>query len=660
LRAKAGRFYNRAAFMTKVLVRDPPMPLPPSLARSPIVWWLAMGMAAFLLACGAERSAPVDPPPPSPTGAPTGSAPSPRRLSPSTIVAMGTGFRHACALRGEEVWCWGRQSVGRPNPSNEFLTPGRVDLESVANLTVHGSGACAVLGDGTVRCWGKIAGGDSIEPVALGGVQDARAVRFDERAACVLQRDDDVRCKDVFARTASWTTMDLPPMRDIDAARFGFCGLTHDGTVYGWTASNSSVSKVVGLAGGATAVACGMQGTTCATYPDGTAWCVGEPSLKPAGPRGGPRRIPVPDVQELRMSDDNAVVRAGDGSTWCWGDTRFFGLANHDDHLRLDPVAMTVPPFSRLFFGRWNLCGLRRDGALSCAGDDSEGQLGRGPFQPRASLVKNLPPVRKIVMSGGAITCVLLQKDELSCWREGGQARETLPATDAVWGLWGTCIIHPDGSVRCRDDYRGLGPWVKIVGMRRAKRIHVTTIGREDIAEIYLAISDSGAVYTVGHRIFSPARRLLLGRRFDEVGGQPLISLGLAGDELWAWETVTHILNAERHPIGVKAKRIARGVKRLQGACFQAEDDTVQCVGNTPGHPAAPTIEPATEESHGTGYLELLGRMGRPIPLPDVDDLPPDIVQRSDPCVLTRSGELWCWLTRGLAHPRGAQAVIGF
>lgn len=621
--------------MTPVFLHN----LVPSVAR----WALAMGMVGLVLGCGADpyaTSAPL-PAPAIMTAAPV---PSPAPVSP-TIEAMGTGFGHACALRSGAVWCWGRQSVGVPNPSHAFLTPTHVDLEEVADLTVHRSRTCAVLRDGTVRCWGMIAGDAYDEPIVVEGAENVRAVHFDDRGICVLKRDAQVRCQ----HDAAWIALGLPPMRSISAERDGFCGLSVDGAAYRWTVASRSVSKVDELAPGATAVACGMGHTICAVYPGGKARCVGEP------PPHATRQLPMHDVQQLHMTDNNACLRTGDGSLWCWGDTRLVGLEDTADHHQSDPVRMAVPAFSNFFFGVSNICGIRDDGALSCMGNDEFGQLGRGPYRPRATRV-DLPPVREVIEDG----CMLLRQNELSCWTGEQEPRETVPATGAATGWWGTCLIHPNGGVRCRDTYGGRGPWVEIVGMRQTKRLRAIGIGREDIAEVFLAISHSGDVYTWGHRMFSPARRLLLGRRFDEVGGQPTITLGLSGDELWAWDTVTHILNSDRHPIAVKPTRIASGVKQLLGACFQAQDDTIHCVRDGGGVPATPIIEPANAQYPNDDYLNLLGRMGRPMPLPDVDGLPPDIVVRHLRCVVTRSGELWQWHSRGQDHPRGTQAVIRF
>lgn len=93
---------------------------------------------------------------------------SPKPLDRVIDVGVGSGF--ACALTeaaaGGKVYCWGngtgsqlgdgsaamRASAG---PVASALAPVKTDLTGVRLLAVGDRGACAVIGDRDVRCWGK-------------------------------------------------------------------------------------------------------------------------------------------------------------------------------------------------------------------------------------------------------------------------------------------------------------------------------------------------------------------------------------------------------------------------------------------------------------------------------------------------------------------------
>jgi alpha-tubulin suppressor-like RCC1 family protein len=142
--------------------------------------------------------------------------------APSTIAGMsgvvaiaGTESLRMCALLADRsVSCW--RSSGAPGPMQ--AAPAAIEgLSDVVSLSAGQQHSCAVLTDGTVRCWGTNAYGelgdgtqtDSDVPVRVEGLGGVREVSVGTRTSfnmgysCALLDDSSVAC------WGAKTTLDL-------------------------------------------------------------------------------------------------------------------------------------------------------------------------------------------------------------------------------------------------------------------------------------------------------------------------------------------------------------------------------------------------------------------------------------------------------------------
>lgn len=129
-------------------------------------------------------------------------------------AAIAAGGAHACALMADgTVVCWGANGSGElglssgpqtcPNSDPCATTPVKVpDLSGVTAIAAGESDTCALLSDGTVRCWGLNDDGelgdgttmDSSTPVVVSGLRGASAIAMAEASACALVSSGDVVC----------------------------------------------------------------------------------------------------------------------------------------------------------------------------------------------------------------------------------------------------------------------------------------------------------------------------------------------------------------------------------------------------------------------------------------------------------------------------------
>src|SRR5439155_407764 len=240
-------------------------------------------------------------------------------LTPTAVA--GGGF-HACMrLPDGTVQCWGRNNFGQLGNGDGNLADSSVPvavrgLTTATRVVTGESHTCALLGDGTVQCWGVGDSGQrgdgtfnniSTVPVAVVGLGNAVAVAVAARGyhSCALLGDGTVWCwgRNVDGQLGNGTraSVDCSPgscgsstpvqVGGITGAAAGIaggyhtCALLVDGTVQCWgrnaegqlgdgTTTSSSTPVRVGGVTGAVAVSAGIL-HSCALLANGTVKCWG-------------------------------------------------------------------------------------------------------------------------------------------------------------------------------------------------------------------------------------------------------------------------------------------------------------------------------------------------------------------------------------------------
>jgi alpha-tubulin suppressor-like RCC1 family protein len=314
-----------------------------------------------------------------------------------TVVAVSAGAFHACALVDDgTVHCWGYGADGRLGYGNtqsigddeSTASAGAVDLgpgRTATAISAGGGHTCAVLDDGSVRCWGfgedgrlgygnpNSIGDDetpgSVPPVDLGAGRTATAITTGASDTCALLDNGRVLCWGLGAN-----------------GQLGY----GDTTTIGQAVTPGFKGPVdLGPGRTATAISAG-SGHTCAVLDDGSVRCWGF---------GGNGRL-------------------GYGNTQTIGDNETPGSAGP---VELGP-GRTATAISA---GDNHTCAMLDDATVRCWGFAGNGRLGYANTNdigdtetPVAAGAVDLGPGRTAtaISAGGRHTCARLDDQSIRCW----------------------------------------------------------------------------------------------------------------------------------------------------------------------------------------------------------------------------------------------------
>jgi alpha-tubulin suppressor-like RCC1 family protein len=353
--------------------------------------------------------------------------PLPPPLSGATQIAAGTS--HTCALTSAgTVKCWGSNEYGQlgngavPSPGAASDLPvDVVGISGAVQVTAGDFHSCALIQDGTVRCWGYGGRGElgdgtatsHSSPVTVSGIDDATSIAQGLAHTCALLPGGTVKC---------WG--------------YNFWGSLGDGTN-----TNSDVPvDVIGLTGVASIATGGDE--TCSLDASHHARCWGPNGSGQLGDGTTTNRNTPADVvglapaTELAIGRNHACARLTDGSVDCWGQNNSGQLGDGTNLSRTAPAAVVgISDATGAGAGWSHSCALRSGGSISCWGENLQGQLGDGTTANHNTPVDVTTISHAVQVSGGHHTCALLVGGGVDCWGlnssgqlgDGTRTTRTLP-----------------------------------------------------------------------------------------------------------------------------------------------------------------------------------------------------------------------------------------
>ena len=335
-------------------------------------------------------------------------------------------FTTCTVLSTGGIQCWGaadRKTLGNGAAISENATfP--VDVTGISNavqVAVGNEGACAVLQDESVKCWGQNTWGilgngtftDSATPVDVSNLNGIVQVDVGNIHACALGKGGRVQCwgnngngrlgsdlSDRSRQDRSNVPVDVPGLSGVVALAIGSfhsCALLNSGGIKCWgsgsnghlgNGSNSHSTSPVDVTGITNAVQISAGSNhTCAVLATGAVKCWGQGDNGRLGNNHATNdnsNVPV-DVAgvtgaiKVSAGDRNACAVLSTGAIKCWGegsDGQLGNGASRDSKVVVDVTGLTTA--AEVVTGHNHSCALLTTGGVKCWGRANSGRLGQG------------------------------------------------------------------------------------------------------------------------------------------------------------------------------------------------------------------------------------------------------------------------------------------
>jgi alpha-tubulin suppressor-like RCC1 family protein len=361
-----------------------------------------------------------------------------------------------------------------------LIAPSRADSESASSVTRPVQAGyldagiqhtCAILADRTLRCWGKGLAGRlgygsdaaillaaAAPPVDLGPGRSARAIAAGDFHTCAVLDDGSVKCWGFGANgrlgygsaanvsfPAAAPPVDLGPGRRAVAITAGTshtCAILDTGAVRCW--GNGSDGRL-------------GYGHELSVGDDETPGAIAPVDL---GPGRSARAIAAGDFHTCAILDDGSMRCWGFGASGQLGNGGTGDVGDNESPASAGLVALPAGRAARAVAGgAGHTCAILDDGSVRCWGFGANGRLGYGSTSTLTAPPGTLPQTAGPVDVGPGRSAPALTL--------GGAPTPTTPAAPDE-GTGYTCALLDDGTLRCWgygvDGRLGYGDQAQVAG----------------------------------------------------------------------------------------------------------------------------------------------------------------------------------------------------
>lgn len=353
-------------------------------------------------------------------------------------VQVSHGYHHTCAAMADgSVWCWGWNGDGQLGDGTLVDRPLPVQVPGISTATAVATGwsfSCALLRNGGITCWGSNSSGEVgtgtptegpiLVPTPVSGITTAVDLDLGLVSACAVLADGSVRCwgNNMMGQLGRGTT---DPATSVAAV--------------------PGISTATAIAAGEGHTCALLAGGSLTCWGSNWYGQLGDPRTATAIPTpvavSG-----TGVVAAIALGAGHTCAMAVDGSVRCWGDDLHGQLGDGGSTARLAPqVVAGIPTATSISAGYNHTCILTTGGTVWCWGAGSAGQLGTGS-QPGVGTPTEVANLTGVVSIGGGSdhTCAIATA-AIACWgsnadgqlANGSVVASTVPMTGALAGPLG-------------------------------------------------------------------------------------------------------------------------------------------------------------------------------------------------------------------------------
>jgi len=334
----------------------------------------------------------------------------------TNVAQVSSGGAHTCAvLTNGTVKCWGQNAQGQLGDGTttnrnkaSLLVSG---LSSVASVATGNNHSCALITNGTMKCWGwnghgqigdNSLGTNRLTPVTASSLSGVSSISLRSASSCVKLSNGTAKC---------W-------------------GYNADGQVGDGTSGTARAvpTLVAGLSGVSSVSASGAH--TCSKLTNGSVKCWGRNDHGQIGDgtSGADKLSPssvlgLTGVGSISMGASHSCAVLTSGSVKCWGYNWYGQVGDGTSGTdRLTPVSVTgLSAVSQLSSGNGHSCAMLSNGTLKCWGRNDSGQLGNDTAAHQSSPVDviGLPNVNEVT-TGDQHSCARQTDGTVHCWGNNG------------------------------------------------------------------------------------------------------------------------------------------------------------------------------------------------------------------------------------------------
>lgn len=342
-------------------------------------------------------------------------APVPVPSLASGVVDVQASTQHTCALMATGgMKCWGLNYFGNLGDGTTIDRPAPVDVSGLATgVRALGKGfstSCALLASGGVKCWdsngfGQVGNGTlegtKVPVDVIGLPSPATALGLGNASACAMLADGSTRCwggNDTGQLGNAMSSTRRSPVR-MDAFAGNVASVSRGLTVRCFLTNVGGVKCIGNSEDGE--LGNGTVDTTSIVPVDVTGLTSG--------------------VVAVAVGNEHGCALLADATVKCWGWNGFGTLGNGTTTNSSVPVVVTgLTGVSMIAAGAYHSCAIVAGGAIRCWGSNSSGQLGDGSTSDRATPVP-VPAITSgatLISGGDSHTCAIVA-GSARCWGSG-------------------------------------------------------------------------------------------------------------------------------------------------------------------------------------------------------------------------------------------------